>query len=81
MPLGEPTDLIAAQIIEIEHSREAYEKKLKALKKKLRQIESMKDKDVSILLPEQIEKLKSKDSVVLEIEKIQKSLSGLNLDN
>lgn len=79
--MGEPSNTIVAELVEIEDSREAYEKKLKGLKKKLRQIESIQDKDVSTLLPEQVEKLKSKDSVVQEIDKIQQSLSGLNFKN
>jgi partner of Y14 and mago protein len=79
VPLGEPVNPIVAQLVEIDNSRQVYEKKLKALKKKLRQIESIQEKEPSTLLPEQIEKLKSKKSVVEDIEKIQESLSGLSL--
>lgn len=81
VPLGEPKNHIVAELVEIADSREAYEKKLKGLKKKLRQIELIQDKDVSTLLPEQVEKLKSKDAVVQEIHNIQESLSGLSLKN
>lgn len=81
VPLGDPVKPIVAQLVEIDNSQDAYQRKLKALKKKLRQIELIQEKDASSLLPEQIEKLNSKESIVKEIDKIQESLSGFSLKN
>ena len=57
--------------------KEILSKKIKALKKKLRQIDELKDKEIGTLNEDQIIKLKSKSQVEKDLKVAEKELKQI----
>ena len=79
--LENPKNEIVASLTEFE-SHLQYEKRVKALKKKLRQMDQIQEKLAAgeSLLPEQLQKLETRVSAEKELEEIERALAQVKLN-
>ncbi|KAI8814849.1 hypothetical protein BJ742DRAFT_192111 [Cladochytrium replicatum] len=72
-------EVLARPAVQDQKSDAGLDKKIKALKKKLRQVDELMEKPPSELQAEQLQKIERRGEVVKELEELESELAELNI--